>query len=252
MECSSVLLVTSLLSLTIKRSLFVELRENNMACFIEQTDRVLFLGAHLDDVEFGCGALVSALAKDGIPFTIAVLSSANKNASGQIQLTRDREEAVRSVRALGATEEQLYIGKCYGQVFDQTPQQLREELLHLRNIFQPTVVFFPSVHDIHQDHAALAENAMRMFRNGSCYGYEIVRSTLQFSPECYIQISQDALDAKVRGILCYQSQYEQSAGYYFDETLIRSIAVFRGGQCGMPLAEAFECYRMVYYERMAE
>lgn len=210
---------------------------------------MLFLGCHLDDVEFGCGGLLSQLAKKDVQIHIAVLSASNKNANGEIQLERDRSEAYSALRQLGLPENTLYIGSCYGQIFDQTPQKVREELLELRRRFQPKVVFYPACRDIHQDHGVLAENAFRIFRNVSCFGYEIVRSTFNFHPTVYVGLSEENVDNKIRSVLTYRSQQKQSAGYYFNAELLRACTVFRGGQCDMPYAEAFECYRIIVSER---
>lgn len=212
---------------------------------LDKDDRILFIGAHLDDIEFGCGGMVASLCKNSKNVYLATLSAANKNADGEIQLMRNRDEAFNAIDRLGFPRENCYISNCFGQIFDQTPQLVREELIKLKALYNPTVVFYPADNDVHQDHKALATNAFRIFRNITCFGYEVIRSTFNFYPCSYFEMNEDDLQAKISAISQYKSQITQSAGYYFDEDIIRSTAVFRGSQCGLKYAEAFECYRLI-------
>ena len=71
----------------------------------------------------------------------------------------------------------------------------------------------------------------------------MVRSSFDFFPQIYFEINEDELQRKKAAVMKYRSQITESAGYYFSEELIESVARFRGGQSGITLAEAFECYR---------
>lgn len=213
---------------------------------LEKTRSVLFIGCHMDDIEFGCGGIISKFSCTDIPLTLAVLSASNKDSNGNVILQRNTDECYAAISKLGLKKQRLYIGNCFGQIFDLEQQRVREELLYLKKRFDPDTVFFPSKNDIHQDHRALSENAFRIFRNNSCFGYEVIRSSHDFFPQVYEEISEDNLEKKISSVMCYQTQKQESAAYYFDESLIRSTAVFRGGQTGIRYAEAFECYRLIY------
>lgn len=212
--------------------------------------RYLFLGSHLDDIEFGCGALISKLIAQGCFVHFFVLSEMNMNSQGDIQLRRDVSEAFSSMGRLGVPRDRISIGKCHGQVFDQEEQIIREELLHIRKVIDPTAVYFPSQKDVHQDHSALARNAFRIFRNVDCFGYEVIRSSFEFFPNYYEAVSEADVKRKADAIMTYHSQLTQSAGYYFDEKVIASSAIFRGAQVGLKYAEAFECYRIIVCEEV--
>ena len=203
----------------------------------------MFLGCHLDDVEYGCGALVCYLCSVGKEVYIAVLSHENKNSTGEIQLSRNMQEAYSAMHELGVSDGQILIGNCYGQIFDHMQQNVRDELIRIREELHPDAVFFPSKNDVHQDHEVLSRNAFRIFRGGNCYGYEVIRSSYEFQPQIYFKITKEELQRKISSIMSYKSQLTESAGYYFSEKLIEAQACFRGGQCGFDLAEAFECYR---------
>lgn len=208
--------------------------------------RVLFIGCHLDDIEFACGGIISKFANSPTEMYLATLSVSNKDSKGNIQLIRNIDEAYSAAKCLGVLKSQLYFGKCYGQIFDLQRQSVREELLNLKRIYNPDVVFFPAKNDTHQDHAALSNEAFRIFRNISCFGYEVIRSSFDFFPQTYVEISKDDLIAKSNAIMSYKSQIKESAGYYFNESVIFSNAEFRGTQVGVKYSEAFECYRVIY------
>lgn len=199
----------------------------------------------MDDIEFGCGGLISELSDSNTQILLAVLSVSNKDSKDNIILQRDVNEAYASLDVLGLKRSQLYLGNCFGQIFDIEQQKMREELLHLRELFHPDLVFFPSKNDVHQDHFALSNNAFRIFRNRSCLGYEVVRSSFDFHPHVFMELTEESVNKKISSIMCYSSQMHESAAYYFDEDLIKSTTIFRGGQIGVRFAEAFECYRWI-------
>lgn len=206
-------------------------------------ERALFAGAHLDDVEFGCGGAVAKWADDR-EVRFLTLTKKTRNADGDIQIVRDLDEPLAAAEVLGVPAGRVAIEDLDGQVLQYQAQAVREVFLHWRRDYDPDVVFVPAADDIHQDHHVVYEEAMRIFRERTVIGFEVVRSTLAFKPNLYIEIGAGDLDKKARSILCYRSQLEQSAGYYFKADIIEGQARFRGGQCGRELAEAFEVYCM--------
>lgn len=205
---------------------------------------ILFLGCHLDDIEYGCGGLIARLTAIGLKDNIfyCTLSNFNKSSEGKVTIKRDLDEAYRAIEKLGIKNENVIIKDIPAQLFQSYAQNIREILLELRDSIIPNYVFFPSQNDIHQDHKALHDEGIRVFRNVNCLGYEIIRSCYQFLPNTYIEIDMDDLAKKINAIKEYKSQVSQTAGYYFDEELIKSICIFRGGQSGKKLAEAYELY----------
>ena len=207
-------------------------------------ERALFAGAHLDDVEFGCGASVARWATQGRDMHFLTLTKKNRNAAGEVQIVRDLNEPIQAARSLGLTKENVSIEDLDGQVLQYQAQAVREVFLNWRRDFDPEIVFVPASNDIHQDHQVVYEEAMRIFRERTVIGFEIVRSSLSFRPNLFVEVGRDDLEKKAKSILSYRSQLEQSAGYYFNSDLIKGQARFRGGQCGKGLAEAFEVYCM--------
>ncbi len=208
-----------------------------------QFKRALFAGAHLDDFEFGCGGAISRW-RGQLDMRLLTLSKKTRAADGQVQIVRDLEEPYAAARALGIGEHQVAIEDLDGQHFQRQAQEVREIFLQWRRDYDPDVVFAPAKEDLHQDHHVVYEEAMRIFRDRAVIGFEVVRSTLSFRPNLYVALSEEDLERKCAAVACYQSQLEQSAGYYFGAELIRGQALFRGGQSNHPLAEAYEIYSM--------
>jgi LmbE family N-acetylglucosaminyl deacetylase len=206
-------------------------------------ERALFAGAHLDDVEFGCGGAIAKWAGER-DVRFLTLTKKTRDSAGQVQIVRDLDEPVQAAKILGIPSERVGIEDLDGQVLQYQAQAVREVFLKWRRDFDPDVVFVPAANDVHQDHHVVYEEAVRIFRERTVIGFEVVRSTLAFLPNLFVEIDADQLDKKVRSILCYRSQLEQSAGYYFKADIIEGQARFRGGQCGRELAEAFEVYCM--------
>ena len=72
--------------------------------------KIVFLGAHFDDVEFGCGALIYRLCKfmkENV--YIAVFSAQNKNAKGEVQLKRNEVELRDSLNHLGVLSGNIFL-----------------------------------------------------------------------------------------------------------------------------------------------
>ena len=206
-------------------------------------ERVLFLGAHLDDVEFGCGGILQrCIAEEGVAVRIDTASDHNENAKNEIQLFRDVSETVNAMRILGVTNYNIH--RIPGQRFDTYNQEIRELLLSIKKEYNPTSVFFPALLDIHQDHEVIANESYRIFRNVNCFGYEVIRSSREFEPNVSLEVSEEELINKIDAIMSYASQINQSAAYYFDKDIIRAISIFRGAKIGVKFAESFCCYQL--------
>lgn len=208
-----------------------------------KTKKYLFLGAHLDDIELGCGGLIAKLQKDKYnTIKLLTLSHFNKNSKGEITIDRDINETYKAIEKLGLKKDQISIEEVPAQLFEEHSQEIREILLKYRKEYNPDIIFFPSKNDIHQDHQVVCREGERIFRDKSCLGYELIRSTYHLIPNCYIALNKDEIERKIAAAKCYKTQLTQSAGYYFDKDTIISNAIFRGKQFNKEYAEAFEIY----------
>jgi LmbE family N-acetylglucosaminyl deacetylase len=115
-------------------------------------------------------------------------------------------------------------------------------MIELGRKYKPDMVFLPSVNDTHQDHQTIAIEGFRAFKRTTMLGYEVPWNNLEFRTSCFVDISEDNMESKIRAISMYQSQQHRS---YANPEYIRSLALTRGMQIGKPYAETFEVVRWV-------
>lgn len=199
--------------------------------------RMLFVSAHPDDSEVGCGGTMTrntgnAMVRHLI-LSLCLEDPRNKNIL---------EEAVQANKLLGVKQDNLIVRKLPRRIFQQQRPKIREILIAVRDDYEPTIIFCPSLRDVHQDHCTTAEEALRIFRDQTMFAYESPRSTLFFQPNAYVKLSKEMLHSKIEALKCYRSQFDR---YYFKADAIQAIARMRGTECRSEYAEAFEVLRLV-------
>jgi LmbE family N-acetylglucosaminyl deacetylase len=198
--------------------------------------KLLFIGPHPDDVELGCGGIISRYSKS-TNMTYLILSPCLEDPKNKYIL----DEARKAINLLGLPMESLIIENLPRRTFHDQRRNIREILISVREKFNPDIVFCPSIKDVHQDHSVTAEETLRLFRDIGVISYEAPRSSLLFEPNLYMGLNDKNLKTKIDALLCYKSQYDK---YYFEPSVIRSFARMRGSQCRVKYAEAFEVLRI--------
>lgn len=198
--------------------------------------RVLFLGAHPDDIELGCGALIHQMAGQ-TDLLCVTLSDNQKNPA----LSNLVEEHHRSMAALGVPKESVVLGPFTTRIFPNQRQEILEYFLKLRKEFQPDLIFVHSKQDIHQDHNVMTEEALRAYRGITVLGFDVVRSSYGFFPHFLAEVSEADVAAKIRALAEYQTYRDR---YYFNAELTRSIMVRHGALAEKPFAEGFDILRI--------
>jgi LmbE family N-acetylglucosaminyl deacetylase len=126
--------------------------------------------------------------------------------------------------------------------FPRDRQEILEVLVQLNLSYQPDLVLMPSTGDTHQDHKTIAEEAFRAFKRTSMWAYEVPWNQQVSKVNCFVSVSEEELQKKINAIEAYESQKHRK---YTTNQFIRSLAVVRGGQMGVPLAEGFEIVRQI-------
>ncbi len=199
--------------------------------------RVLFLGAHPDDIELGCGALIHHISPISQVHCVT-FSDNQKN-----PLLKDVvDEQYRSMAILGVPKERAIYGPFTTRVFPQARQEILEYLLKLRAQVQPEIIFVHSKQDVHQDHLTMTEEALRAFRGITLLGYDVVRSSYGFFPHFLVEVSEADVKAKIEALGQYGTYRDK---YYFSPELTRSIMVRHGALAEKPFAEGFDILRIV-------
>ena len=199
--------------------------------------RVLFLGAHPDDIELGCGALIHHIAPIG-DLMCVTLSDNQKNPL----LKNVVDEAHRSMAVLGVPRDRVVFGPFTTRVFPEERQQILEYLLALRRDFEPDIIFVHSRQDVHQDHLTINEEALRAFRGITVLGFDVVRSSYGFFPHFLVEVTEQDVQAKIQALAQYETYWDK---YYFNCELTRSILVRHGALAERPFAEGFDILRIV-------
>jgi LmbE family N-acetylglucosaminyl deacetylase len=199
--------------------------------------RILFLGAHPDDIELGCGALVHHIAKKSELFCVT-LSDNQHNA----ELKGVVEEHYRAMQVLGVERDQIELGPFTTRVFQEARQDILEYFLKLRRDFKPDLVLVHSKHDVHQDHNTMTAESLRAFRGISLLGFDVVRSSYGFFPDFLVEVDDVDVDAKIEALSQYATYRDR---YYFNPELTRSIMLRHGALAERPFAEGLDILRIV-------
>ena len=199
--------------------------------------RVLFLGAHPDDIELGAGALIHNIRGQS-EILCATLSDNQKNP----MLKNVVEEHRASMSVLGVPEDHDLIETFETRKFPNLRQEVLEYLLKLRREFKPQIIFCHSRNDIHQDHNVVTEEALRAYRGLTLLGFDVVRSSYNFFPHFLVEVTEEDVEKKLEAL----SQYKTYHGkYYFDSTLLRATMVRHGTLAERDFAEGFDILRIV-------
>ena len=197
---------------------------------------VLFLGAHPDDIELGCGALLHQMVKQTEVLCVT-LSDNQKNPD----LKNIKQEHYEAMAVLGVPDEKIVFGPFTTRVFPDSRQEILEYFLKLRREFGPDLIFVHSKQDIHQDHLTMTDEALRAFRGITVLGFDVVRSSYGFFPHFLVEVTEEDVNKKIESLACYETYRDR---YYFNSELTRSIMVRHGALAERPFAEGFDILRI--------
>jgi LmbE family N-acetylglucosaminyl deacetylase len=199
--------------------------------------KLLFLGAHPDDIELGCGALLSNLGGRAEVLCVT-LSDNHKNPALQNLVDEHR----RSMAILGVEGSRIVLGPFETRNFPRDRQEILEYLFELNRSYQPEIVFVHTESDIHQDHSVTTVEALRAFRGTTVLGFDVLRSSYGFFPRFLVEVSADDVEKKVQALLEYQTYCDK---YYFSPEVVRATLVRHGALAERPFAEGFDILRII-------
>ena len=199
--------------------------------------RILFIGAHPDDIELGCGALIHQI----LPHTEVKCVTLSDNQKNPL-LKNLVEEHYRSMAVLGVPRENVVLDQFETRRFPEVRQEILELFIQLNRSFRPEMVFVHTKADIHQDHGAITEEALRAFRGVTVLGYDVIRSSYGFFPSFLVEVSEEDVESKLRALSEYHTY---DAKYYFDPTITRATMIRHGALCERQYAEGFDILRVI-------
>ena len=169
----------------------------------------------------------------------ATLSDNQKNPS----LSNVVAEHYTSMEILGVKKENIILGSFETRRFLQQRQEILEFLIALKNEYAPDVVFVHSQADLHQDHNAVTQEALRAFRGTSVFGYDVIRSSQGFFPA--FLGGDHRIRSQHRKMNCLAAYKTYADKYYFAPELTKAILIRNGALCERKYAEGFDILRIV-------
>jgi LmbE family N-acetylglucosaminyl deacetylase len=200
-------------------------------------ETVLCIGAHPDDIELGCGALIA----DIIPQTRVVCVTLSDNQKNPLHNDLVAEHHA-SMTILGVKPEHTILHDFTTRLLKAARQEILEVMIDLKNQYHPEVVLVHTARDIHQDHQTVTEEALRAFRGTTLLGFDVLRSSYGFFPDFLVEVSEQAVQTKIRALKTYNTYADK---YYFDENIIHATAIRHGALAERPFAEGFDILRIV-------
>lgn len=202
----------------------------------ENLQSVLFLGAHPDDIEIGCGATVLKLLRPSTEIHWVVFSGDSVR----------RTEAEKSAAAWLSPfkNSNIQVLSYEDGFFPMHADSIKRTFGAIREQIQPDLVFTHHLMDRHQDHRLLAELTWQTFRNHTILEYEIPKFEGDLGhPNFFVTVDEGQLNQKIDLLL--QFHQSQTCKSWFDRDLFRGHARLRGAECNARFAEAFHARKLV-------
>jgi LmbE family N-acetylglucosaminyl deacetylase len=202
-----------------------------------QKATILAIGAHPDDIEFGCGGTIIKYTERGHRLFLHIMT---EGGFGAETTTRIQEQEA-SKKILGAKD--IFWGG-YEDTHLVVDIELIGKIERIIKKVKPDFIFCNFPDDTHQDHRHLSQavmSATRYIRNVLFYEGP---TTQNFKPHVFVDIS-DTLDKKIEALKAHKSQVMKTN--IEDLSIVevaRSSANFRGIQGRVKFAEAFHSLRL--------
>lgn len=202
--------------------------------------RFLFIGAHCDDIEIGCGGTVLTLLRRFPRCEIHwfILSSDPTRAA----------EAKRSAGMFlrGAQRPRLTIRSHRNSFFPAEFTAIKTDFEELKGAVTPDVVFTHYRADLHQDHRIASELTWNTFRSHMILEYEIPKYDGDLgSPSLFVPLDPASVRRKVSILM--KAFGTQRSKQWFTPATFEGLLRLRGIECNAPggYAEAFHCRKLV-------
>ncbi len=217
--------------------------------------RVMAIGAHPDDLEILCAGTLARYADEGHTVTMCHVARGDR---GSYEHTREEIAGIRDLEARAAADligaAYLALGVADGEVNASDPGQ-RATMVEAIRVARPDVVLAHAPNDYMTDHVEASRLALDasflatlpLFETTSSHlasvpalAYMETVSGNEFVPTEFVDISA-YLETKLAMLAKHQSQLTWLADHDDVDMLeqVRTVARFRGLQCGVKAAEGY-------------
>jgi LmbE family N-acetylglucosaminyl deacetylase len=203
--------------------------------------RVLAVGAHPDDLELGCGGTLALYKKKGHEVYVLVLTRGEASGDPTVR----QAECEQAAKTIGADK------VFFGSLHDTKVTEGIETIMEIENVInsvKPDIVFSPSPRDQHQDHRNTGLACLSAARNVQrVLLFESPAALRDFLPQIFVNID-STLNIKLKALEAYASQsskrpFSNHNSHSESARVVHAsegLALFRGFQAGVSVAEAFE------------
>ena len=202
-----------------------------------QRMNILAIGAHPDDIEYGCAGTLVKYADRGHRIHLMILTGGEEGGSSK-ERQQEQSAAAEIIGAQhvfwgGYRDTQLPLNK---ELIDKIEEVLVE--------VKPDLILVNHGDDTHQDHRILTKATMSATRYVRNVLFFEVPTTQNFNPQVFVDIS-DTLERKFQVLKAHESQVMKTNIENMSIVeLARANATFRGIQGRVKFAEAFAPLRL--------
>lgn len=196
--------------------------------------KILFIGAHPDDIELGCGGTMLRLIEEGHEVYIAIMTN---GAAAQNADPYERWKEQQSAAEFLGVKEAYFIGCLDGgvPVDGYTIGYIGDIVAKV----SPDIVFTHFPNDSHQDHRSTAEIVKSATRRRCALMYFDSYSSVDFKPNLYVDISRYA-SRKEEMLSIFKSQVEKYKARNIDFIELAFLKTrLNGCESGAECAEGF-------------
>ena len=202
---------------------------------------LLFLGAHCDDIEIGCGGTTLQLLaqQPDVHVTWVVFSSS-------AQREREARASAALFLAQASGPKNVIVHQFRDGFFPYEGARVKESFEELKKTVRPDVIFTHYRDDRHQDHRTISDLTWNTWRQHFILEYEIPKYDGDLgAPNCFVPLDRTVGERKARYIRD-QFQSERDKGWMTEDTFL-ALSRLRGVECAAPsgYAEAFYCRKFV-------
>jgi len=199
---------------------------------------ILAIGAHPDDIEYGCGGTLLKYAKKGHNIYLLIMTQGHMG--GDPDVRKKEQEAVSEI---------LPVKKIFwGGFVDTKIPTSKDTINKIEGVIdevRPDEVYVNYNEDTHQDHRVVAKSVMSATRYVKNVIFYEDYTSLNFIPDMFVDI-EDVLEEKIRLFLCHYSQISKPLPCNLDILeSVKAIANFRGFQSKLKYAEGFKPFRIL-------
>jgi len=224
--------------------------------------KYLIVVAHPDDEVLGAGASIWKWAKNGDQVDVCIMCTEAKARAFRPEDKELDDDTHAALRYIGVNKE--YEGTFPNIEMNTVPHLLLVQFIEkaIRES-EPDVVITHHPADTNNDHlqtSMACQEAIRLAQRQpsvkplkefwymevpSCTEWKINNAMQEFTPNCYVEVGKDGVDAKIKALSMYRGvmrpyPHPRSAEY------ITGLAAVRGSQWGVNYAEAFEVVLRAY------